>query len=113
MSTVTLDKRMSRKLNNQTTKGVKNESVKSTTINMRIDQKRKALIEEAARSKHLDRSSFILEAAYKAAEETILDQRLIFLGDEDFNNLNRDLSVESLETNKCLQKFLNQEPNWQ
>lgn len=112
MSTAILERNLPNQTEIKKNKGEKSKKAKNFTINMRIDAKRKALIEEAAKSRHTDRSNFILDAAYKAAEETILDRNVIILSDEDFNDFDRALSNEKLEDNKCLLKFLKKKSRW-
>ena len=59
------------------------ERTKSVPLNMRVDFKKRDLIDVAAAISGSDRTSFILDAACKKAEEVILDQRLFVLADDD------------------------------
>lgn len=112
MSTIAIAK-SSKKPNQPTLKrSEKNELKTSSTINMRIDAKRRTLIEKAAKYSHKDRTSFILDAALKAAEEAILDRRVFVLSDKDFNDFDKALSKNKLENNLCLQKALKSKRRW-
>lgn len=95
-----------------TNKGDARKKEKSFTINMRIDANRKTLIDEAARSLHQDRTSFVLDAAYNAAIETIKDRNVLIMSTENFDKFEKALSNETIEENKCLLKILNRTPNW-
>ena len=47
------------------------------TLNIRIRAEERSLIDRAAKARGTNRTDFILDAARKAAEETILDQALV------------------------------------
>ena len=112
MSTIEITK-PTRKENKPTlNRSTKNEIKTTSTINMRIDAKRRTLIEEAAKYSHKDRTSFILDAALKAAEEAILDRRVFVLNDKDFDDFDRALSQNKLENNLCIQKALKSKRRW-
>jgi len=53
-------------------------------IHLRAAPEQRDLIDQAAELLHLTRVDFILEAATRAAEETILDQRLFSVSSEAF-----------------------------
>ena len=58
---------------------------KTAPINMRVEPAQQALLTKAAKLLHIDRSTFILEAACREAENVLLDQRLFQLSEEQFS----------------------------
>lgn len=54
------------------------------TLNLRIKAAERALIDRAAKTRGVNRTEFILGAARLAAEETLLEQRLIATSPEAF-----------------------------
>jgi len=58
--------------------------IKRETLNIRIKADERGLIDRAARARGKTRTDFILEAARLAAEEALLDQRLIVTSHEAF-----------------------------
>jgi uncharacterized protein (DUF1778 family) len=55
------------------------------SINMRVDSKKRNLIDIAANMIGSDRTSFIMDAACKLAEDVILDQRIFILDNSKFD----------------------------
>jgi uncharacterized protein (DUF1778 family) len=55
-----------------------------STLNIRIRAETRSLIDRAARLRGTNRTDFILEAAARAAEETLLDRALISVGPAAF-----------------------------
>lgn len=62
---------------------------KQKVVNLRIDEVRRNLIDEAARLQGKSRTEFMVEAAYKEAEQTILDQKIFILDEADCEYLSR------------------------
>lgn len=60
---------------------------KQKVVNLRIDEVRRNLIDEAARLTGKSRTEFMIEAAYRQAEETILNQKIYLLDEADYNYL--------------------------
>lgn len=56
-------------------------------VTLRIHEDGCALIDEAARIQGRSRADFIIEAARRAAEEAILDQRVIMVSQESYDHL--------------------------
>lgn len=56
---------------------------KLDVVNLRIDEVRKSLIDEAAKLQGKSRTEFMVEAAYKEAEQIILDQKIYILDEVD------------------------------
>ncbi len=63
---------------------------KQKVINLRIDEVRRNLIDEAAKLQGKSRTEFMIEAAYREAEQTILDQKLYILDEADCAYLEKD-----------------------
>ena len=62
---------------------------KQKVINLRIDEVRRNLIDRAAKLQGKSRTEFMIEAAYKEAEYTILDQKIYVLDEVDCEYLSR------------------------
>ncbi|UZM14784.1 DUF1778 domain-containing protein [Pseudomonas kielensis] len=88
------------------------EKNKPVAINMRVDFKKRDLIDVAAAMSGSDRTSFILDAACKKAEEVILDQRLFVLADDDFDAFEQALHKNPVRSNKWLQQLLSRPSRW-
>jgi len=52
---------------------------KQKVVNLRTDEARQNLIDKAAKLQGKSRTEFMIDAAYKEAEATILDQRIFIL----------------------------------
>jgi uncharacterized protein (DUF1778 family) len=85
---------------------------KTDRIDLRVSPSQKALIASAARASQKDVSQFIIESVIRQAEETILDQRLFILSDEDFRELERELEQPAVE-NPTFNKYLNAKAPWE
>lgn len=88
------------------------EKLKSVAINMRADSKKRDLIDIAAALSGSDRTSFILDAACKKAEEVILDQRVFVLEGADFDAFEQSLQSSPLKTNDRLRSLLERPRRW-
>lgn len=62
---------------------------KQKVVNLRIDEVRRNLIDEAAKLRGKSRTEFMVDAAYKEAEATILDQKIFILDEADCEYLSR------------------------
>jgi len=62
---------------------------KPKVVNLRIDEVRRNLIDEAARIQGKSRTEFMVEAAYREAEKTILEQKIYVLDQADCEYLSR------------------------
>jgi uncharacterized protein (DUF1778 family) len=85
---------------------------KPVPINMRVDFRKRELIDVAAAISGSDRTSFILDAACKKAEEVILDQRLFVLANQEFDAFEQALESNPLRSNECLHRLLERPPRW-
>ena len=63
----------------------------TASINLRISNAEKALIDQAAQSMGKSRTAFILENSLRLAEEVILDRTRFTLGSEQWERLSRAL----------------------
>lgn len=61
---------------------------KLDVVNLRIDEVRKNLIDEAAKLQGKSRTEFMVEASYREAEQVILDQKIYILDKADCEYLN-------------------------
>jgi len=57
---------------------------KTATINIRIDETQRSLLNKAAEILGVDRSTFILSVSCEKAHEVLLDQRLFQLNESQF-----------------------------
>lgn len=55
-------------------------------VNLRIREDVRALIDRAARIRGKTRSDFMIDAAYRAAEDTLLDQTLVKVDAESYRH---------------------------
>jgi uncharacterized protein (DUF1778 family) len=61
-------------------------SVKSSRIGLRTTPEQEAVFRRAAEACHKSLTDFILDSAYHAAEQTLLDQRLFVVKDNQFQS---------------------------
>jgi len=63
---------------------VKERQPRDVTINLRANQKQRALIDRAAETLGKNRSDFMLEAACREADAVLLDRRLFLLDEKAY-----------------------------
>lgn len=85
---------------------------KTAPINMRVEPSQHALLTKAAAVLHKDRSTFILDVACREAENVLLDQRLFYLEDDDFNAFEATLNAP-LPDNERLKALLVEVSPWE
>ena len=85
---------------------------KTAPINMRVEPSQHALLTKAAAVLHKDRSTFILDVACREAENVLLDQRLFYLEDDDFNAFEAALNAP-LPDNERLRALLAEASPWE
>lgn len=85
---------------------------KTAPINMRVEPSQHALLTKAAAVLNKDRSTFILEAACREAQEVLLDRRLFQLGEEDYNSFLDALDTPPAE-NSALRALLTEPAPWE
>ncbi len=86
-------------------------SSKRQTLNIRIKPEERGLIDRAARASGKTRTGFILDAARRAAENTLLEQTLIRVGPDSFNAFLARLDAPP-QPNEQLRKTMQASPPW-
>jgi uncharacterized protein (DUF1778 family) len=81
-------------------------------INIRIDPSVKSVIDEAAELSNTTRTNFMVDAAYHAAQEVLLDQRLFLLDSEQWNAFNAKLN-EPPKRNEKLAQLMQKKAPWE
>ena len=81
------------------------------TLNIRIKASERGLIDRAAKTRGVNRTDFILGAARLAAEEALLEQRLIAAGPEAFTEFLSRLDRPA-QPNARLQKTMQTPAPW-
>ncbi|MFF7064290.1 DUF1778 domain-containing protein [Pseudomonas sp. NPDC008258] len=82
------------------------------SIHMRVGTIQRDLIDAAVDLMGTDRSSFILDAACKRAEEVLIERQLFLLDDEAFDRFEQALEQNALKDNKCLQVLISKPVLW-
>lgn len=82
---------------------------KLDVVNLRIDEVRKNLIDEAAKIKGKSRTEFMVEAAYREAEQIILDQKIYILDEADCEYL----SATNHKSDPMLVKLFKSKSPWE
>ncbi|WP_017293770.1 type II toxin-antitoxin system TacA family antitoxin [Geminocystis herdmanii] len=85
---------------------------RSKTINLRIESSQKDLIDLAANVSGKTRTAFMLEAAYQKAQETLLDRRLFYLDETQWEAFNQLLDTSPTDNDK-LSHLLNHKAPWE
>lgn len=86
----------------------------TTSINLRISEAEKALIDQAAQSMGKSRTAFILENTLRVAEEVILDRTRFTLDSEQWAQLNAALDTPPSENQvRGLSKLFTAKAPWQ
>ncbi|MDR0209379.1 MAG: DUF1778 domain-containing protein [Pseudomonas putida] len=85
---------------------------KSVPLNMRVAEHRRDLIDAAVEIVGGDRTSFVLEAACKRAEEVLMEQRLFLLSDDAFDQFAQALEDNPIRSNECVKKLLARPKRW-
>ncbi len=80
-------------------------------LNMRVESKKRALIDRAVAEVGGDRTSFVIDAACKRAEEVLLDKSFYMLDEDAFDFFERAID-KPISENPCLQTLLNRRPVW-
>jgi len=80
------------------------------TLNLRIPAAERNLIDRAARSTGKTRTNFVLEAARHAAEEALLNQTLMLLGEEAYAEFLGRLNAPAQPNEQLLQTMRTKTP---
>jgi len=87
-------------------------SPRSDNINIRVSSETLGLIDRAARATGKTRTDFILDTVRQVAEDTVLDQRLFVLDQQQWDELSRMLDAPP-QPNDKLAALLNRRPAWE
>lgn len=82
------------------------------TLNMRIKPEDRSLFDWAAKAQGKTRTDFILEAARRAAEETMLDRALVQVGPEAYDAFRARLDAPP-QPNDRLKKTMQTKAPWE
>lgn len=88
------------------------KNVSKTTINLRINVEQRDVIDSAAGVCGKDRTAFMVDAAYKAAVDALLDQSSFSLDDDKWDAFVEALDSASTE-DKQLTEFLEKKSPWE
>ena len=80
-------------------------------VNLRVREDTRALIDKAASIQGRSRTDFMIEASRRAAEEAILDQRVIMMDQEGYGHFLAVLDRPP-ESNEKLRKLLRTKAPW-
>lgn len=90
----------------------KNISVKRETLNLRIKPAERDLIDRAAKARGKNRTDFVLEAARAAAEEALIEQRII-MADPDAYQAFLERLDQAPVPNDALRKTMQTSAPWE
>ena len=93
------------------TRRARSLSGKSSRIGLRISPAQERAIKLASEIKGKSASEFILDTAYQAAEQTLLDQRLFMVSNEKFEKFSKLLDREPMD-NEGLKKLFSKPSPW-
>ena len=89
-----------------------NAGSREAVINIRVKHRQRELIDQAADALGRNRSEFMLDAACRAAEDVLLDQRIIQLGPEAWEQFNALLDAPARDI-PALRSLLASKPVWE
>jgi uncharacterized protein (DUF1778 family) len=87
-------------------------TTKRQTLNIRIQPEVRGLIDRAAQLAGRTRTDFVLDAARRAAEDTLLDRTLFMLGPQAFRQFLRRLDAPP-KPNERLRKTMQTPAPWE
>ena len=85
---------------------------RAAPINIRARSRQRNLIDKAASMLNKNRSDFMLEAACRAAENVLLDQRLFLLDDNAYQSFEALIDAP-VKDNLALRSLLNDNAPWE
>jgi uncharacterized protein (DUF1778 family) len=88
------------------------QSLRTAPINLRVRPAQRELIDRAAQILDLPRTDFMLEAATRAAENVLLDQRLFMLDKSSYQAFEKALNAPVAE-NPALRRLLATRAPWE
>ncbi|NIC37192.1 DUF1778 domain-containing protein [Halomonas desiderata] len=80
-------------------------------LNMRVESRKRALIDRAVAELGGDRTSFVLDAACRRAEQVLLERQVFMLDDQSFEAFERALETP-IEDNQCVRNLLSRKKRW-
>ncbi|WP_323658535.1 DUF1778 domain-containing protein [Pectobacterium versatile] len=90
----------------------KDVSAKRVTLNLRIKPAERDLIDRAAKARGKNRTDFVLEAARVAAEEALIDQRIIMADPDAYQQFLASLD-QAPAPNAVLRKTMQTPAPWE
>ena len=81
------------------------------TLNIRIRAEERGLIDRAAKARGTNRTDFILDAARRAAEDTLLDRALISVSPKAYADFLARLDAPA-KPNEALRRTMRTPPPW-
>lgn len=90
----------------------KDVSAKHVTLNLRIKPAERDLIDRAAKARGKNRTDFVLEAARAAAEEALIDQRIIMADPDAYQEFLARLD-QAPSPNAALRKTMQTPAPWE
>ena len=91
---------------------MKERQPRDVTINLRANQRQRALIDQAAETLGKNRSDFMLEAACREADTVLLDRRLFRLDEKAYKRFTAALD-KSPADNPKLRRLLVSKAPWE
>lgn len=91
---------------------LQNHNIRNVTINIRVKEQQRDLIDQAAQLLGKNRSDFMLETACKQAEAVLLDQCYFTLAEDNFEKFNQLLD-QPPQKNSALKKLLDSKSPWE
>ena len=85
---------------------------RSARLTFRASQSQRELLERAAMANDKSLTEFVLEAACRAAENALLDQRLLFAQKSDFSKFEKALNAPA-KVSKELRDLLSHAAPWE
>jgi uncharacterized protein (DUF1778 family) len=87
-------------------------SSRSLTVNLRIEPEMRDLIDSAAKLRGKSRTAFVLDAARQEAQDTLLDQRLFRLNEQQWKAFTQALDAPP-SVNPALAEILATPAPWE
>lgn len=86
-------------------------TTRSARLGLRATPEQEAVLRRAAEAAHKSLTDFILDAAYREAEQTLLDQRLFMVSDSQYQAL-LDMMDRPDADNPGLAELFSRRPVW-
>lgn len=86
-------------------------TLRTARLGLRATPEQEAVLRRAAEVSHKSLTDFVLDAAYRAAEQTLLDQRLFMVSGSQYQAL-LDMMDRPDTDNPCLAELFSRRPVW-